>query len=204
MAKHYTTPQWTPLTWFNGKYQVSRIGEVKSVYSLDKYGNIKFTNKVLKQFKDKNGYFKVGLSWLDHGKLIKKNFRVHRLVAIAFIPNPENKPQINHKDCNRGNNHFKNLEWCTPKENTHHSQKMGNMPVFNGVKKQYYKPKGKRTVTPCKKVVNIETGEEITVRELAQRMGKSEGVIYKNLTEYGGVVNITGYKYAGWGKRNIC
>lgn len=74
-------------------------------------------DRALKQIEVKRGYLVVNL-YIDR-KL--KQFRVHRLVASAFINNPENKPHINHKDGNPKNNHVNNLEWCTPKENVNHS-----------------------------------------------------------------------------------
>lgn len=70
---------------------------------------------------DKDGYKRV-LIYID-GK--RKKFFVHRLVAQTFIPNPENKPQVNHKDGNKLNNHVNNLEWVTNKENINHAEKFG-------------------------------------------------------------------------------
>lgn len=52
---------------------------------------------------------------------------IHRLVALAFIPNPENKRFVNHIDTNRSNNHVDNLEWCTSKENNQHSMNLGHL-----------------------------------------------------------------------------
>lgn len=93
------------------KYLVSNKGRVKNVIRL----------KDLK-FYDKDGYKKIGLINDDN---VKKKVFVHRLVAQAFIPNPNGKPQVNHRDGNKANNKFNNLEWCTAKENTAHSIKTG-------------------------------------------------------------------------------
>lgn len=85
-------------------------------YSVSSLGKIRndITNKILSQ-RTQQGYKHVTLS-LGNGK--QKGCRVHRLVAIAFIPNPKNKPFVNHIDCDRSNNNVKNLEWVTPKENS--------------------------------------------------------------------------------------
>lgn len=94
-----------------------------SNYTIDECGNIfsKRYSKYIKQNTDKNGYKYVNLS--DNKNLT--TFKVHRLVAMHFIDNTENKEQVNHLDCNKANNHFKNLEWCTAKENTQHAIKNG-------------------------------------------------------------------------------
>lgn len=71
----------------------------------------------MKPWVDKHGYLTVGLR--RPNKTTEK-FYVHRLVAQYFIPNPENKPEVNHKDFNKSNNWVNNLEWCTRAENSKH------------------------------------------------------------------------------------
>lgn len=96
---------WKPICGFEGLYEVSNLGRVKSL----KYGK----EKILKQIKDKFGYLHVILC--KNGT--KKTSKVHRLVGNAFIPNPNNLPIINHKDEKKENNIVENLEWCTVKYN---------------------------------------------------------------------------------------
>jgi len=88
-------------------------------YSISNWGNVKNnkTNMVLK-FRDCFGYNRVSL--YDKNISKPKNINVHRLVAEYFIPNPENKTQVNHIDGDRGNNHYTNLEWATQSENMKH------------------------------------------------------------------------------------
>lgn len=101
--------QWKDVVGYEGKYRVSSYGRV---YSL-------LTNKMRKLFDDKYGYKRVLLS--NDGKL--KLALVHRLLLIAFAPNPENKPCVNHKDGVKFNNKLPNLEWVTYKENAVHAVK---------------------------------------------------------------------------------
>ena len=96
--------KWKDIPGYEGKYQVSNTGEVKS---LNYRGSGK--TKLLRQSTDKNGYKRVGL--FKNGK--EKKYRVHRLVAIVFLPNPNDLSQVNHKDENPSNNNVNNLEWCT-------------------------------------------------------------------------------------------
>ena len=80
-------------------------------YQISNHGNVKSnsTGKVLKCYKNDNGYLRVTLS--KQGKL--KHHQIHRLVAQAFIENPNNYEEVNHKDEDKTNNHVTNLEWCT-------------------------------------------------------------------------------------------
>lgn len=101
---------------FGKRYKVSNLGNVKSENFTDSLGRTRF-GKILKPIKDKCGYVRVRISI----GILRGSFLIHRLVALAFIPNPLNLPQVNHKDGNKLNNHVENLEWCTAKENINHS-----------------------------------------------------------------------------------
>lgn len=93
---------------YEGLYQVSNLGNVKSL------GNgKKRKEKVLKPAKNNRGYLYVCLC----NQEIRKIYKIHRLVAEAFVPNPNNLPEVNHKDENKTNNTDNNLEWCDHKYN---------------------------------------------------------------------------------------
>lgn len=86
-------------------------------YEVNELGQVRHNSKILKPY-IRQGYYSVGLR--KNGKRTHK--RIHRLVAQAFIPNPDNLPQVNHKDENKLNNAVSNLEWCTNTYNTHYSR----------------------------------------------------------------------------------
>ena len=101
MIKEY----WKPVVGYEGLYMVSNWGRVKSI----KFGK----ERILKPVTNSSGYLLVGL----YKNNIEKKYSVHRLVAEAFIPNPYNLPQVNHRDENKLNNNVDNLEWCTNEYN---------------------------------------------------------------------------------------
>lgn len=111
---------WKDIQGYEGLYQVSNLGRVKSLARLDTRGQ-RVSEKILKLGKHRAGYFRVNL--YKNGKM--KQYLVHRLVALAFIPNPENKEQVNHIDGNKQNNVIENLEWCTHSENIQHAYRTG-------------------------------------------------------------------------------
>lgn len=136
---------WKDIQGYEGFYQVSDCGNVKSL-ARDVYnprGTVirHMEEKILVQCIDNHGYARVNL-YLN-GKM--KSIFVHRLVATAFIENPENKPMINHKDENPLNNCVDNLEWCTASYNANYgtrnarisqirrSYKLGNAPSARAV-----------------------------------------------------------------------
>lgn len=101
---------WKPIRGFEGLYVINPDGQIKNIRT----GHIK-----AKTF-DGGGYLTVTLT-LPELKVKSKRLRLHRLMAIAFIPNPNNLPVVNHIDRNRTNNTISNLEWCTQKDNINHS-----------------------------------------------------------------------------------
>jgi hypothetical protein len=118
---------WKDVKSFEGIYQVSNLGRVKSLSRnfilKGKVNNLHtrvVKEKILKPL-NIQGYMRVVLC----KNRIKKNFQVHRLVALHFIDNPENKSHVNHKDCVKDNNNVINLEWCTPSENSRHAMENG-------------------------------------------------------------------------------
>lgn len=107
--------EWRTIVGYEGLYEVSNTGQVRS---LDKYDSINRFRKgrILTLYTETGGYLKVGLS--SNGKT--KKYLVHRLVAEAFIPNPDNLPQVNHIDENPSNDNVDNLEWCNAKYNSNY------------------------------------------------------------------------------------
>lgn len=101
---------WKDIIGFEGKYQISNLGNVKSLFKIPHLLK-------LNKYRRGNPYRYVNLS--NNGKI--KCVKVHRLVAQAFIPNLYNKPYINHIDGDVGNNNVNNLEWVTPLENNLHA-----------------------------------------------------------------------------------
>lgn len=104
-----------PIKGYESKYMISNLGNVKNLR----------TGNIMKPEVLRNGYLRVEL-WKDH---TRKHKLVHRLVAEAFIPNPLNLPQVNHKDEDKTNNSVDNVEWCDAKYNSNYGtrgQRIGN------------------------------------------------------------------------------
>lgn len=109
---------WKDIKGYEGSYQVSNLGRVKSIDRLDS-ANHRLRGKIKSTSIRPNGYENVILC--KNSK--RKGYSVHRLVAEAFISNPENKPQVNHIDENKTNNRVNNLEWCTNKDNMNYGSR---------------------------------------------------------------------------------
>lgn len=106
---------WRNVVGYEGLYQVSNYGRVKSFYGIGE--------RLLTPSANKSGYQYTVLT--DKSK-IRKSCKVHTLVARAFLPNPENKPVVHHRDSDRANNRVENLEWVTHRENTAYAVQNGS------------------------------------------------------------------------------
>ena len=108
--------QWKPIERFNGEYEVSNLGRVRS---MKKYRGM--TARIMPQTIQRKGYYAVTFH-MNNKAYCRK---VHRLVIEAFTPNPDNLPCINHIDGNKLNNRIDNLEWCTYQHNMQHAVHTG-------------------------------------------------------------------------------
>lgn len=143
---------WKDVPGYEGKYQVNNLGDVKTLTREIVEHRRKYIRqgKILnKYFSKSEGYYKVKLY---NGDATFASYPVHRLVAMVFIPNPENKLQVNHIDGNPSNNHYKNLEWCTHSENVKHAYRIGLK------KKENY-------VGEASKLSKLSAKEVIAIRE---------------------------------------
>ena len=118
---------WKDIKGFEGLYQVSNTGKVKSLERIDRGGN-NHKERILKSCLSGRGYLMIGL--YKSGKRYSTN--IHKLVATHFIKNHYNKQQVNHLDGDKQNNLSNNLEWCSPSENIRHAHKNGLSKAVKG------------------------------------------------------------------------
>lgn len=198
---------WKDIKGYEGLYKISECGDIKKLDSfifMPNGGRRIDNEKILVAHKNHKGYLQIRLS--NAGA--RKTFIVHRLVALHFVPNPKNKPQVNHKDCNKLNNRFTNLEWCTNVENCCHA-------VINGLIKS--NPKSiatlvnySKSATGSKnnnatKVAHIRTGKTFgSTIEAAKEFGLTHSQMQKRLKKGKEFVRIhTIEEFMEWYRMNV-
>ena len=129
---------WKDIKGYEGLYQISNLGNVKSLSrtmeNKGTFGKIYHIKEKIMKPKIDKGYYRIGLT----KNKIRKYFAVHRLVAIAFIENPDNLEIINHKDENPLNNKVDNLEWCTQQYNINYGTGMERRKAKQSIKINQY------------------------------------------------------------------
>lgn len=140
-----------------------------SKYLIDEFGTVfKPSGEIRKPSINAYGYSEY--SFFKSPK--RKVFRTHRLVALTFIPNPDNKPHVNHKDGNKLNNHVSNLEWCTASENNFHSVRtLGN----NNYSKTVF-TKDNNPSLKTKKRIEVMAGISVGIFDSIKEAGIMNGV----------------------------
>ena len=166
-------------------YMISNLGNIK---------NIK-RNKLLSPSKNTWGYLGV----LLHKNGDKKRYQMHRLVANAFIPNLENKKEVNHKDGNKLNNHVDNLEWVTRSENMIHAYQMGleKSPSTGKCGKLNKRSKEILQFTKDGKFIQEYESANLASIELSKTLNKNSETIAKSISKccLGNRVSAYGYKW---------
>ena len=184
---------WKPIPGYEGRYEVSSHGRVRSLTRTIKLkGPIgqdvlrTIQGQIHKPNLQKNGYFLIGL---QKSPTERKYFHIHRLVALAFIPNPQHLPQINHKDEVRTNHHVENLEWCSCKYNMHYNGRIERFAKSNRKPVGKFDDAGNLLATfPCAKDAAVEAGLcESAILKCCQGQkwyGHAGGYVYKYLPKH--------------------
>lgn len=162
---------WRPIPGYEGLYDVSSSGEIRSLFRY---------KRVLKPSVQKNGYATVEL--FKNKK--SKRLLVHRLVALAFIPNPKGLPQVNHKDEDKLNNSASNLEWVTAKENMNYGTRLqrqiSSTDYTSEARKEIARRNGKSVSKP---VIQIKDGKILAKYESAKQASRLTGINHAHICE---------------------
>jgi hypothetical protein len=156
------TEEWRPVRGWEQHYEVSDRGRLRTV-----------AGGFLLPWLNDQGYFMARLS------SPRRMVRVHRLVAEAFVPNLENKPTINHIDCDRANNVPANLEWCTQAQNIQHAGRLGRMATYWRGKRS---PSAKLSDDTVRAIRAAYDGGDESWASLGRRFGISKRAVGRLIT----------------------
>jgi hypothetical protein len=153
---------WQPEEWrpFDPFYEVSNHGQVR-----------KKDGRLLRSWRNDLGYSVVRLNFP------RRMEKVHRMVAAAFIPNPLERPTVNHIDCNRSNNRSDNLEWCTQAENLAHSRRLGRLQ--NNYWKGRRSPNAVLTEDQVRQIRSIYASGRYSLEGIAKQFKVSKRCIFR-------------------------
>lgn len=178
---------WKPIAGYEGRYEISDNGRVKSLARTvpNRHGERKIREKILPQRINRCGYYTVVLC--KH--CISKFKLVHRLIAEAFIPNPENKPFIDHINTVRTDNRIENLRWVSAKENSNNILTKDNVNLATHTKEIMQKKldtlrKNKRVNAPRKVVQYTLDGEYVATYDSYNEAHRKTGVRTRSISEY--------------------
>ena len=186
--------EWKAIQGYEGIYEVSNFGNVRSLPRF-KRGNfdskVLIEGKTIKPVKNNRGYYIVQLS--KNNKV--KNFSIHRLVAETFIPNPNNFPQVNHKDEDKSNNRVSNLEWMTLKRNINYGTRNKRMALTKGKNVKAFDDDGNFIMGFCsmavaEKITGINQGD--ISRCTLGKTKHAGGYVWK-IVKQGGVSDASDY-----------
>ena len=162
---------WKPINGFEGLYEVSNKGRVKSLQTIDRMGRV-FEERILVNNKKQHGYTSAVL----YKNRIRHEQTVHRLVASAFLENPNNYPCVNHKNETKDDNRVENLEWCDHAYNNNYGTCNYRQARTKGRKVAQYLPSGEFVA------------DYFSISEASRRTGFSTGAICNGLN-YGVITN---------------
>lgn len=192
-----STEIWKDIKDYEGLYQVSSLGRIRSL--MKSSGGSLYARKTplirKLQYNAVTGYIQVGLNKWQGGGRIAKLYRVHRLVAIAFIVNQYNLKEVNHKDGNKKNNNVENLEWTSREENIRHGFDTGLISVKKGEETSGAKLTNEIVLSVFK--------SNVGPRELSRRMNLPYSTV-ASIKNGGSWNHITGLPYKRRKKNEVC